>query len=105
MDGRDLCDLLDIYDPKNLITSPTRTTEKTTAMLISFLQTTGKEYYHRTWLMSKSVTTPSYTQFYNSPQPDFDLEKFAWEDLKFDSDAFLQDLHNAPFNVMEFPMM
>ena len=23
MDGRDLCDLLDIYDLKNLITSPT----------------------------------------------------------------------------------
>ena len=27
MDGRDLCDLLDIYNRKNLITSPTRTTE------------------------------------------------------------------------------
>lgn len=29
MDGRDLCDLLDIYDRKNLITLPTRMTEKT----------------------------------------------------------------------------
>ena len=39
MDGRDLCDLLDIYNLKNLITSPTRTTEKPTTMSISFLQT------------------------------------------------------------------
>ena len=38
----------------------------------------------------------------NSPHPDFDLEKFAWENLKFDSDAFLQDLHNASFNGTEF---
>ena len=29
MDGRDLCDLLDIFDRKNLITLPTRMTEKT----------------------------------------------------------------------------
>ena len=27
---------------------------------------------------------------------------FKFYDLKFDSDAFLQDLHNASFNVMEF---
>ena len=63
MDGRHLCDLLDIYNLKNLITSPTRTTEKPTTMSISFLQTTRKEYYHRAWLMSQSVITPLYTQF------------------------------------------
>ena len=63
MDGRDLCDLLDVYNLKNLITSPTRTTEKTTTISISFLQTTRKEYYHRAWLMSKSLITPSYTEF------------------------------------------
>ena len=63
MDGGDFCDLLDIYNLKNRIISPTGTAEKTTAMSISFLQTTRKEYYHRAWLMSKSVTTPSYTQF------------------------------------------
>ena len=63
MDGRDLCGLLDIYNLKNLITSPTRTTEKTTTISISFLQTTRKEYYHRAWLMSKSLISPSSTEF------------------------------------------
>ena len=63
MNGRDLCELMDIYNLKNLIISPTRTTEKTTTISISFLQTTRKEYYHRAWLMSKSVITTSYTEF------------------------------------------
>ena len=46
-----------------IFVSPTRTTEKTTTISISFLQRTRKEYYHRAWLMSKSVITPSYTEF------------------------------------------
>ncbi|CAH3148616.1 unnamed protein product, partial [Porites lobata] len=49
MDGRDLCDLLDIYNLKNLITLPTGRTDKITTISISFLQTTMKEYYHRAW--------------------------------------------------------
>ena len=63
MNGRDLCELMDIYNLKNLIISPTRTTEKTTTISISFLQTTRKEYYHRAWLMSKSLISPSSTEF------------------------------------------
>ena len=42
MDGRDLCDLLDIYNLKNLIASPTRIT-KTSKTLLDLILTNNKK--------------------------------------------------------------
>ena len=82
MDGRDLCDLLDIYNLKNVITSPTRTTEKTTTISISFLQTTRKEYYHRAWFMSKSVKSLPRIQNFKTLRTQLSVLKSLREKIK-----------------------
>ena len=102
MDGRDLCDLLDIYNLENLIKSPTRITKTSKTLLDVILKNNKKRI-----LSSGVVDVQISDQFLvftilRLSAPRLQSRKiYARRYKNFNSDTFLEDLQNAPFHIMD----
>ena len=102
MDGRDLCDLLDIYNLENLIKSPTRIT-KTSKTLLDLILTNNKKR-----VLSSGVVDVQISDHFlvftilRLSAPRLQSRKIYARGYKnFNSDTFLDDLQNAPFHIMD----
>ena len=102
MDGRDLCDLLDIYNLKNLITTPTRITE-TTRTLLDLILTSNKNKILSSGVVDVQISDHSLVYaVLRLSAPRLRSRKICLRSLKnFDSNVFLEDLHNVPFHIMD----
>ena len=102
MDGRELCDLLDIYSLKNLIKSPTRV-GKTSETLLDLVLTTNKDRMLTSGVVDVQISDHSlvYTILRISA-PRLRSRKICMRSLKhFNHDLFVQDLYNIPFHIMD----
>ena len=101
-DGRYLLDLLDIYDLRNLISSPTRIT-KTSITLLDLVITNNKNRVLTSGVVHVQLSDHSLVYaFLRKTAPKMRSRKLCFRSLKhFDRDLFLTDLHTYPFNVMD----
>ena len=100
LDGRDLCDLLDIYNLENLIMSPTRTT-KTCKTLLDRIRANNERGILSSGVVDVQISDHSlvYTILRLSA-PRLRSEKVCARSFKnFNADNFIQDLKNVPFHV------
>ena len=83
MDGRDLCDLLDIYNLKNLITSPIRIT-KTSKTLLDLILTNNKKRILSSGVVDVQISDHSlvFTILLDSQHQDYNREKFMPEVIR-----------------------
>ncbi len=97
-----MADLLDIYNLKNLIEIPTRT-GKTSETLLDLILTNNKRRILTSGVVDVHLSDHSliYTVLRTSA-PRLRSRKICFRSLKhFDSALFQQDLHNAPFHIIE----
>ena len=101
-DGRDLSDLLEIYNLKNLIDIPTRI-GKTSETLLDLILINNIRRILTSGVVDVHLSGHSliYT-FFRASAPRLRSRKICLRSLKhFDSALFRQDLNNAPYQIME----
>ena len=102
MDGRDLNDLLDIYNFTNLINSPT-TIDKTSETLLDIILTNNKAKTLLSGVIDVQISDHSlvYTILRRSA-PRIRSRQIITRSYKtFKRDEFLNDLQSIPFHVMD----
>jgi len=102
MNGRDLSDLLDIYNLKNTITSPARIT-KTSKTLLDLILANNKKPILSSGVVDVQISDHSLVfTILRLSAPRLQSRKIYARNYKnFNSDIFFEDLQNAPFHVMD----
>ena len=102
MDGRDLNDLLDIYNLANLINSPTRI-DKTSETLLDIILTNSKAKVLTSGVIDVQISDHSlvYTILRSSAPRTRSRQIVTRVYKTFKRDEFLNDLQSIPFSVMD----
>ena len=99
--GRDLLDIMDLFHFKNLVSSPTRETAKTSTLL-DLVLTNAKTKILTTGVVNPHISDHSLVfAILRASPPRSRSQKISFRSLKnFNTESFLTDLNTVPFGTV-----